>query len=198
MVCDGAIRLSSGRRTQDGSSGWATQHTLSSRLPATALSRRRRMPYLSQSVCASQANKMSTGQPKCTINFGGSLWIRILTAVITDMHRFERTSLLQQAGFVNRDELHHANLTEISSSVDAGSVDVGFFKQGKWVWGHNPEKYATENYAPCLAHLQNGAAFRNTNLPPGHIFHLWTMESENKRMAAGIPSDLKSNGYWGV
>jgi len=76
--------------------------------------------------------------------------------------------------------------------------DIGFFKGGKWVWAHNPETYATEKYDECLSHLQKGTPFVNTNLPPGHMYNPWTMASENERMAAQLPSNLKTNGYWGV
>jgi hypothetical protein len=108
---------------------------------------------------------------------------------------FERTSILQQAGFINRDELHHADLDEIAKQPESG--DVGFFKLGRWVWGHQPEKYARDNYQNCLNYLQkNRSEFHNTNMPPGHVYQPWSMESENARMAAGRRSDLKSNGDW--
>lgn len=108
---------------------------------------------------------------------------------------FERTSILQQAGFINRDELHDANLDDIAEQPES---DIGFFKIGRWVWDHNPELYAAENYAKCLQHLRDGSEFRSTNIPPGHVYRPWSMESENARRAAGVPPDLKSNGYWGV
>ncbi|QIW99808.1 hypothetical protein AMS68_005326 [Peltaster fructicola] len=110
--------------------------------------------------------------------------------------RFQRTSILQQAGFNNRDELHHADLEAISKSRELS--DIGFFKQGGWSWKHRPETYATQNYDQCLSHLRDGAAFVNTNLPPGHLYQPWSMESEDERMASKTASDLKKNGYWGV
>lgn len=66
------------------------------------------------------------------------------------------------------------------------------------MWGHNPEEYARDNYDGCLASIKDGKAFENTNLPPGHVYKPWTLESEHKRMEAGIRSDLKQNGYWGL
>lgn len=104
-------------------------------------------------------------------------------------------TVLQQAGFINREELHHADLQAIEQQPSANNV--GFFKQGKWVWAHDPGRYATENYQQCLEHLQTGSPFVNTNLPPGHEFHMWSMKEENDRMAQKVPSNLKSNGYWG-
>lgn len=105
-------------------------------------------------------------------------------------------TVLQQAGFINREELHHADLEAIEKESSAN--EVGFFKQGRWVWEHDAEKYAAENYTACLETLQNGESFVNTNLPPGHEFKVWSMQQEIERMAKKIPSDLKSNGYWGV
>ncbi|QKX61991.1 uncharacterized protein TRUGW13939_09147 [Talaromyces rugulosus] len=112
--------------------------------------------------------------------------------------RFERTSILQQTGFTNREELHYANLDEIARNPEIS--DIGFFKIGRWVWAHKPEAYAIENYQKCLDYLQtNGSSeFRNTNVPPGHVYRPWSMESEHARMTAGIRSDLKSNGDWSV
>lgn len=73
---------------------------------------------------------------------------------------------------------------------------IGFFKIGRWVWGHNPEIYARDNYELCLEHLLHGKPFENTNVPPGHIYVPWTLESEKKRMQAGVKSNLKQNGDW--
>lgn len=103
--------------------------------------------------------------------------------------------MLQRCGFLNREELHFADLEKIKQDPNAS---IGFFKSGKWAWGHDPEKYAYDNYAQCLAHLRDGFPFINTNMPPGHVFEDWNLESEAKRMAAGIRSDLKENGYWGL
>ena len=104
--------------------------------------------------------------------------------------------MLQLTGFVNRDELHNADLDSLEEISD--TAEVGFFKIGKWVWAHDPEHYATENYEACLAHLKDGKAFGNTNLPPGHVYQPWSLQCENERMAKGVRSGLKNNGYWGM
>ncbi|KAF2170445.1 hypothetical protein M409DRAFT_51486 [Zasmidium cellare ATCC 36951] len=113
--------------------------------------------------------------------------------------RFQRVSILQQTGFVNRDELHNSSFDENASAPD-GEVppEVGFFKIGRWVWDHNPEDYARRSYQKCLEHVRDGKNFHNTNIPPGHVFKSWTLESEYKRMAEGGHSGLKENGYWGL
>ncbi|KAJ9605889.1 hypothetical protein H2200_009738 [Cladophialophora chaetospira] len=108
--------------------------------------------------------------------------------------RFERVSILQRTGFINREELHNVDI--IAVEADKKNATVGFFKIGRWVWNHNPEAYARDNYAACLAHLTEGAPFTNNNLPPGHVYEPWNLESESKRMKAGIKSNLKQNGDW--
>lgn len=110
--------------------------------------------------------------------------------------RFQRTSILQQTGFLNREELHSADIAAIEENPN--KANVGFFKLGRWIWAHNAELYARENYDGCLASLQEGRPFPNTNIPPGHVYQPWSLESERERMEAGIPSNLKQNGYWGI
>jgi hypothetical protein len=97
---------------------------------------------------------------------------------------------------LNREELHSADLEALQR--DPESAKIGFFKSGRWIWGHDTEKYAEENYTKCLASLRDEAPFENTNLPPGYVYQEWSLQSEQKRMAAGIRSNLKENGYWGV
>ena len=105
-------------------------------------------------------------------------------------------SILQQTGFLNREELHHANIAAITE--DTKNADIGFFKIGRWVWNHNPEIYARENYQACLSSMTGGTPFKNTNIPPGYIYKPWNLDSETKRMMAGIKSNLKQNGDWSV
>lgn len=90
--------------------------------------------------------------------------------------------------------MHHVNPAAIKRGEERG--DVGHYRQGKWAWGHNAELYARDNYEKCLDHLKNGSAFENTNLPPGHVFKPWNLESELKRMESGRRSSLKENGDW--
>lgn len=96
---------------------------------------------------------------------------------------------------MNVDELHRANLDALEDAPE--DFDVGFYKIGAWVWAHDAEVYAQENYEDCLAALRTHKEFVNTNLPPGHKYQPWSLESEKKRMMSGIRSGLKENGYWG-
>lgn len=111
-------------------------------------------------------------------------------------NRFQRTSILQQTGFLNREELHTADISDLEKK--SGTSDIEFFKHGRWQWAHDAEKYARAKFTACLGSLREGGVFENTNLPPGHIYEPWSLRSERERMGKGIHSGLKRNGYWGV
>ncbi|GJC85563.1 FAD-dependent monooxygenase CPUR_05423 [Colletotrichum liriopes] len=71
--------------------------------------------------------------------------------------------------------------------------------QGKWIWSHNPELYAKDNFCAARAAIEAGTDFENTNLPPGHKWESWTMDRELEKEATGVfLQDLKNNGDWGV
>lgn len=137
------------------------------------------------------------GLQKSTISLG-----KVQVQVIGDdaeykpIRRFQRTSILQQTGFLNREELHTADLEALQKNPN--SNEIGFFKTGRWAWSHNPEQYASKNYAACLANVKDGTPFENTNLPAGHLYQEWSLSSEQKRIEAGILSNLKQNGDWGI
>lgn len=107
--------------------------------------------------------------------------------------RYQRVSILQKTGFVNREELHFADLEGGPDHMK--EHNAGFFKIGRWVWGHDPEAYAREKYEEVV---KEGEGFENTNVPPGHVFEDWTMAGEMERMREGRKSGLKTNGYWGM
>ncbi|KAI1327941.1 FAD/NAD(P)-binding domain-containing protein [Xylariaceae sp. FL0255] len=107
--------------------------------------------------------------------------------------RYQRVSIIQKLGIVIRNTMHHVDM----SLLDEGKNPFeGAFHLGRWIWQHTPEAYAREQFKAALDHLQSGAPFENTNLPPGHMFEDWTVDDEMKKQVAGIPSDLMSNGDW--
>ncbi|RAQ46314.1 monooxygenase [Aspergillus flavus] len=115
-------------------------------------------------------------------------------AVATRVHqilRYQRTALIQHCGFVNRRELHNTSMKEVT---DGGNA---FLFYGKWLWQHNAENYAAANFEAARQSIELGSVFKNTNLPRGHVFEDWTMESELEKEKAGIfVQDLKTNGEW--
>lgn len=80
------------------------------------------------------------------------------------------------------------------------AVDNDPMRMGKWVWTHNPERYATDNFAQALAHLETGSPFEHTNIPPGFKWEPgWTMDKELENEKLGIKTEnLKRNGDWSI
>ncbi|KAI0455921.1 FAD/NAD(P)-binding domain-containing protein [Xylaria acuta] len=107
--------------------------------------------------------------------------------------RYQRVSVIQRFGIVNRHKLHHIDMSLLD---EGGNPFENAFHLGRWIWQHNPEDYAREQFTAALDHLQTGTPFENTNLPKGHVYEDWDVESELKKQAAGVPSQLMSNGDW--
>lgn len=119
------------------------------------------------------------------------------TELIIPRARFQRVSILQQTGFINREELHSVDFEAVEKNPQAGQ-QIGFFRLGRWVWSHDPAQYARDNYVACASALARQQPFENTNLPPGHVYRPWSLQSEKERRESGIKSDLKSNGDWSI
>ncbi|KAI1857553.1 uncharacterized protein JN550_013186 [Neoarthrinium moseri] len=73
-----------------------------------------------------------------------------------------------------------------------------FYTKGKWLWTHNAERYATDNFYRAKDHLEIGTPFSNTNLPPGHKPESWTLTEQMEKEKAGLVEDLTSNGDWSL
>ena len=67
-------------------------------------------------------------------------------------------------------------------------------EHGQWIWKHNPEQYARDNYTKALEHLQTGTAFQNTNIPPGYTYEPWFVDNLMADLEAGRP--IKFAGDW--
>ena len=106
---------------------------------------------------------------------------------VHNLLRFERVSCLQAFGVVN----HNRNATPAADKSAAKKNQVHI---GKWMLEHDPEQYAIENYQSALAHLQTGAAFKNTNIPPGVVYTPWTIDGLLEAQAKGEPTVL--DGDW--
>ncbi|KAH6652633.1 hypothetical protein BKA67DRAFT_691983 [Truncatella angustata] len=105
--------------------------------------------------------------------------------------RQPRTQLTQLMGLRNRAVWHTASALQ---AMELRKLTVF----GKWVWIHDAEKYAKLNFHKARAHLETGAEFQNTNLPPGYRYEPWTIQKEVEREKNGVKSDLTSNGDWSL
>ncbi|KAK8117031.1 uncharacterized protein PG998_005312 [Apiospora kogelbergensis] len=104
--------------------------------------------------------------------------------------RFERVSCCQKLGFVNLAKRSNgdAKTTNAKTTKDLKP------EQGRWLWKHEPEKYVYENFAKALDHVQEGAPFQNTNIPPGYVHEEWFVDELMARVEKNEPLDL--GGDW--
>ncbi|KAI3394531.1 hypothetical protein diail_2580 [Diaporthe ilicicola] len=64
--------------------------------------------------------------------------------------------------------LNQTNFLKPETRTGAGGGSIAPKPQyGRWIWAHNPERYAYENYGKALRNLVEGTPFQNTNIPPG-------------------------------
>ncbi|KIL86171.1 hypothetical protein FAVG1_10567 [Fusarium avenaceum] len=120
-----------------------------------------------------------------------------LGSKVHELLRVRRVAIIQRTGFSNRSQSHQEGGMEAAMKNSIGNDPM---RMGKWVWTHNPERYATEKFGQALAHLETGAPFEHTNIPPGFKWESgWTMEKELEKEKLGIETeDLKQNGDWSV
>ncbi|KAL7940961.1 putative monooxygenase [Trichoderma barbatum] len=101
--------------------------------------------------------------------------------------RFERVSCLQLLGVLNHEMRNRSADASISQTKPIGIL-------GSWIWKHDPEKYAEENYAKVFAHLTTGSEFLNTNIPPGHVCQPWTIDEVLRTKQEG--REIVLHGDW--
>jgi 2-polyprenyl-6-methoxyphenol hydroxylase-like FAD-dependent oxidoreductase len=114
----------------------------------------------------------------------------IPTAVKThNLLRFDRVSCAQRLGWENDQRFHKADFS--SGPIDLSKVQA---RVPKWIFTHDPEQYAIDNYANAAASVMKGRGFANTNIPAGHVPSLWTMEEVLALEAEGKTVEL--SGDW--
>ncbi|KAI1328257.1 putative monooxygenase [Xylariaceae sp. FL0255] len=115
-----------------------------------------------------------------------------LGAKIYNLLRHQRVSCTQKMAFVNSQVL---NATTDWDAVRADPQSVRL-RYPRWLFGHDPEAYAYEKYGQAFAHLLGGAAFHNTNIPPGYTFVPWTIDEVHGDMAQGKRLEELLEGDW--
>lgn len=111
-----------------------------------------------------------------------------LAARVHNKLRFERVSCCQLLGFVNQNSYEHTDWDAAASNPDSMKA-----KYGRWIWNHDAEGYACENYEKALNHLVNGAPFENTNVPLGYVYSSWTIEELEVQQKRGR---IELDGDW--
>ncbi|KAK8088685.1 hypothetical protein PG997_003646 [Apiospora hydei] len=109
--------------------------------------------------------------------------------------RFIRNSCAQKLGFSNAELLQDTDWSKVK--LDPRKAQP---KLPSWVWGHDPEIYAHENYAKCVASIRAGVPFDKDdsfppNYPPGYKYEPWSIEAIMDDVRAGRPVQLGS-GNW--
>ncbi|KAK7943969.1 uncharacterized protein PG986_013082 [Apiospora aurea] len=104
--------------------------------------------------------------------------------------RFERVSCCQKLGFVNLAKRNNRD----AKTADRKKTEDLVPEQGRWLWGHDPEKYVQENFPEALDHLQKGTPLRNTNIPPGYVHEEWSVDELRARVERNEPLNL--GGDW--
>lgn len=90
---------------------------------------------------------------------------------VHNLLRFERVSCTQITGFQAQINRNNVDINALTANPDQV---VG--KWGRWIWAHDPEQYAYDNYEKAKAHLVSGAPFENTNIPAGYKFKPWNID----------------------
>lgn len=65
---------------------------------------------------------------------------------------------------------------------------------GAWIWQHDPEQYAIENYSKALDNLVSESPFQNINMPVGYVYQPWTIDEVLKAMEMG--EEIVLDGDW--
>lgn len=109
--------------------------------------------------------------------------------------RFIRTACAQKLGFSNAELLQDTDWDKVQ--IDPRRAQP---RLPKWVWGHDPEAYAYENYDKCVESMKQGVKIEDElafepNYPKGYRYEPWSIEQIMNDIRAGKQIDL-GPGDW--
>lgn len=109
--------------------------------------------------------------------------------------RFVRNACAQKLGFSNAELLQDTDWGEVR--LDPRRAQP---KLPKWVFSHDPENYAYENYEKVVESMRKGVPFDEDdsippNYPPGYKYEEWNIEQIMEDIRNGKPVDLGA-GDW--
>jgi len=109
--------------------------------------------------------------------------------------RFIRNSCAQKLGFSNAELLQDTDWDKVKLDPRRAAP-----KLPKWVWSHDPEAYAYENYHKAAESIKKGVDMADEdsyepNYPKGYKYEPWNIEKIMEDMRAHKPCDLGS-GDW--
>ncbi|KUI54202.1 Zeaxanthin epoxidase, chloroplastic [Cytospora mali] len=118
-------------------------------------------------------------------NLKNGLWSRTHNKL-----RFERVSCCQLLGFINQSNYLKPEWGQ-KVIEDASNVKPQY---GWWIWGHNPERYAYDNFGKAFRSLVDDTQFENTNIPRGYKYKPWSIKDIYDTLERG--EKLKFEGDW--
>ena len=110
-------------------------------------------------------------------------------------YSFIRNACAQKLGFSNAELLQDTDWDKVKLDPRRAAP-----KLPKWVWSHDPEAYAYENYLKSAESLKKGIDMKDEdafepNYPKGYKYEPWSIENIMEDMRAGKPIDL-GPGDW--
>ncbi|EON65625.1 hypothetical protein W97_04864 [Coniosporium apollinis CBS 100218] len=109
--------------------------------------------------------------------------------------RFVRNACAQKLGFANAARLQDTDWEKVKLDPRVAAPALP-----KWVWSHEPEAYAYENYDKVVESMKKGIPFEDDdsippNYPKGYKYEPWSMDKIVDDMNNGRPVDL-GPGEW--
>ena len=117
------------------------------------------------------------------------------TALLTPSNRFTRTACAQKLGFANAELLQKTDWAQVKIDPRKSSPRLP-----KWIWAHDAESYAHENYGKCAETIGKGMRLEDDerippNYPRGYRFEPWSIDDIMADLRAGREVDL-GPGEW--
>ncbi|RKU48559.1 hypothetical protein DL546_007944 [Coniochaeta pulveracea] len=109
--------------------------------------------------------------------------------------RFVRNACAQKLGFSNAELLQDTDWSKVK--LDPRRAQP---KLPRWVWSHDPERYAIENFDKCIENVRNGLDIGDDegyppNYPPGYKYEPWSIDQIMEDMRNGKNVEL-APGDW--
>ncbi|EKG16468.1 Monooxygenase FAD-binding protein [Macrophomina phaseolina MS6] len=110
--------------------------------------------------------------------------------------RFVRNACAQKLGFSNAELLQDTDWSKVKLDPRRAAP-----KLPRWVWGHDPEAYALENFEKVVGGVRRGVPIGEEiegvppNHPPGYRYEPWNIEDIMEDMRVGRPVEL-GGGDW--
>ncbi|CAG9994342.1 unnamed protein product [Clonostachys byssicola] len=144
-------------------------------------------PFLpSAGYGGTQAQEDSMSLPEC-LRQAGKVNIPLALRVHNKL-RFERVACCQRLGFMNRELILNVRRQ--------GSLENLAMIHGDWLYKHDPEKYAEEEFQECASSILMGTPYKVKNSVPGYEYEPWTVEGLMDLAERGVDLEKIVGGTW--